>query len=435
MYPDFYHLLKDLFGIHFQKLELLKTFGFMVAMGFLAAGIVLYKELKRKEDQGLVGYVIGEETTGKPTSIADFIISTIIGFLVGYKFIGMWLQSDVASPDPLSFIFSANGSIVAGIVIAAFVLGYKIYAHKKETAKGIQTKKVKIYPHIRVGDIAVIAAIGGFAGAKIFNAFETWDSFVQDPVGNLLSSSGLTFYGGLIVATFALWYYSRKINLDFRHLCDAAAPALILAYGIGRLGCQISGDGDWGIYNSAYITDSSSYHVIPSPRPFAENVLQYKDHVHREFPGNEAIPHKSFLAPGFVPVWLVAYNYPKNVNRIGIEMKGVNDNYKNVLPLPVFPTPLYEFVMGIIIFLILWALRKRFSVPLSIFSIYLILNGIERFFIEQMRVNSTYDWGWLHPTQAEIIAVCISLCGVLLFAFRKKIDSLVVANETAKTPL
>ena len=94
------------------------------------------------------------------------------------------------------------------------------------------------------------------------------------------------------------------------------------------------------------------------------------------------------------------------------------------MPIPVFPTPLYELLMGLLIFFILWKLRKRFDIPLSIFSIYLILNGIERFLIEQIRVNSTYNWGWLQPTQAEIIAVCISLCGVLLFVFRKKIDTL-----------
>lgn len=56
----------------------------------------------------------------------------------------------------------------------------------------------------------MIAALGGFTGAKIFNAMETWDDFIKDPIASLISSSGLTFYGGLIVATFALWYFSRK---------------------------------------------------------------------------------------------------------------------------------------------------------------------------------------------------------------------------------
>jgi len=432
MYPDFYHLLKDIFGIELPFLSLFKTFGFLVAMAFFAGGYVIYTELKRKEDAGLIGFTVSEVTTGAKAGFAEYFISGLIGFFIGYKFIAMMINWKDASPDPLNYLFSSNGNILLGALVGAMALAYKYFENKKQSAGGVQTKKVKTYPHSRVGDIAVIAAIGGFAGAKIFNALETWDSFVRDPLGSLLSSSGLTFYGGLIVATFALWYFSRKIKLDFRHLCDAAAPALILAYGIGRLGCQISGDGDWGIYNSAYITDSN-YKVSAATQPFSEIVLQYKDHVHREFGQTETIPHKSFVAPAFLPTWMVAYNYPKNVNNVGIQMTGCNDGYCSVLPLPVFPTPVYEFFMGIFIFLILWLLRKRFTVPLSIFAIYLILNGAERFLIEQIRVNFVYDWSWLHATQAEIIAVCISLCGVLLFLFRTKIDALVNRASVEQT--
>ncbi|MBK9301717.1 MAG: prolipoprotein diacylglyceryl transferase [Bacteroidetes bacterium] len=423
MYPDFYHLLKSLFGIEIPVLSLFKTFGFLVAMAFFAGGYVIYSELKRKEQLGIIGFTIDEITTGKKASIFDYLIASIIGFLVGYKFIGMLINWKEASPDPLSYMFSNHGNLMIGLLLAVAAVVYKFIENKKSSAEGIVVKKVKTYPHTRVGDIAVIAAIGGFTGAKIFNALETWDSFIQDPMGSLLSSSGLTFYGGLIVATFALWYYARKIKLDFRHLCDAAAPALILAYGIGRLGCQISGDGDWGIYNAAYTTDQH-YKVVPTTQTFEQQALQYKDHINSHFKANESVPHSYFKAPSILPIWMVAYNYPHNVNNVGIEMKDCQDNYCSVLPIPVFPTPLYELLMGLLIFFILWKLRKRFDIPLSIFSIYLILNGIERFLIEQIRVNSTYNWGWLQPTQAEIIAVCISLCGVLLFVFRKKIDTL-----------
>jgi prolipoprotein diacylglyceryltransferase len=90
--------------------------------------------------------------------------------------------------------------------------------------------------------------------------------------------------------------------------------------------------------------------------------------------------------------------------------------------MPVFPTPIYEFAMALIIFGILWRIRKRFTTPLSMFSIYLVFNGIERFLIEQIRVNYKYDWGFIQPTQAEIIAVAIVIFGLLLFAFRQKID-------------
>ena len=71
-------------------------------------------------------------------------------------------------------------------------------------------RTLRIWPSDRVGDITIIAAVAGFVGAKIFDNLENWDRFIQDPIGNLISPSGLTFYGGLIVATFTLWYYFRK---------------------------------------------------------------------------------------------------------------------------------------------------------------------------------------------------------------------------------
>lgn len=429
MYPDFAHLLKDLIGIDLPVLGLLKMFGFLVAVAFFVGGYLIYAELKRKEDDGLIGYTIDEVTTGVAAPPKDYMLTGLVGFLVGYKLIGMFLHWKIASPDPLSFIFSSTGSLIPGMLGAFFAIVLKYVENKKEVAKGIQTKKVKTWPHIRVGDICLIAALGGFAGAKIFNAFETWDSFIHDPLGSLLSSSGLTFYGGLIVATLALWYYSKRIHLDFRHLCDAAAPALILAYGIGRLGCQLSGDGDWGIYNSAYITDSIG-HVAPAPdHNFENNKAHYPEYFKRH--EKENMDHIYFSGPSFLPTWFVAYNYPKNVNNVGVQLPGcTNDDYCSVLPQPVFPTPVYEFFMSVIIFIVLWNIRKKFTVPLSIFSIYLILNGIERFFIEQIRVNYKYDWGFIQPTQAEILAVAISLCGVGLFIFKDKINRLIQSNNT-----
>jgi phosphatidylglycerol:prolipoprotein diacylglycerol transferase len=102
-----------------------------------------------------------------------------------------------------------------------------------------------VYPHERVGNIVILALVGGIAGAKIFNALETWKSFLQDPIGNLFPGGGLTFYGGLVVAGAILIYYTRKHKIDIRHFADAVTPALMLAYGIGRFGCHFAGDGDW----------------------------------------------------------------------------------------------------------------------------------------------------------------------------------------------
>jgi prolipoprotein diacylglyceryltransferase len=62
-------------------------------------------------------------------------------------------------------------------------------------------------------------------------------------------------------------------------------------------------------------------------------------------------------------------------------------------------------------------LRKRFTRTLQMFGTYLILVGVERFFVELIRVNSKYDWGFIHPTQAEILSVILVITGVCLLLF------------------
>jgi phosphatidylglycerol:prolipoprotein diacylglycerol transferase len=101
---------------------------------------------------------------------------------------------------------------------------------------------------------------------------------------------------------------------------------------------------------------------------------------------------------------------------------GCVGNYCAVLPVSVYPTALYEAIVCIfILFPFLWMMRKRFTQPLHIFGLYLIVNGLERFFVEKIRVNYKYDWGFIHPTQAEIISTCLVLIGIgILLLYKKK---------------
>jgi prolipoprotein diacylglyceryltransferase len=88
----------------------------------------------------------------------------------------------------------------------------------------------------------------------------------------------------------------------------------------------------------------------------------------------------------------------------------------------VFPTPLYETIACTLLFGVLWYFRKRLKVAGQLFGLYLILNGIERFLIEKIRVNSTYSILGFHPTQAELIAVFLVLAGTfLMFRSSKKL--------------
>jgi prolipoprotein diacylglyceryltransferase len=424
MFPDFRYLLHGIFGVDMPGwLSIFKTFGFLVALSFLGAAWATSEELKRKERQGLLLPEIKTIETGKPVTTTEFIISIIIGFLIGYKLGGMFTNFAEVSPDPMGYMLSVKGNILTGLVGAALGALSK-YADKKKRAQEKQeTKRVAVYPHQQMTEIVMIAAVSGLAGAKIFNAFETWDDFVKDPIHNLTSSSGLTFLGGLIMATIAFYYYCRRHKIPFRHMCDAAAPGIMLAYGVGRLGCQLSGDGDWGIYNSAYISNpdgSLRAATTPADSEFALHMT------------NNA-PHAFVPAPAGLPQWLFGMNYPHNVGNEGMPIQGCVGEYCNVLPVSVFPTPIYEAIVCIILFFVLWALRKRFTRTLQMFGTYLIFVGVERFLVELIRVNYKYDWGFIHPSQAEIISVILVIAGACLLLFYRDKNPLATQQDAAVT--
>jgi prolipoprotein diacylglyceryltransferase len=87
------------------------------------------------------------------------------------------------------------------------------------------------------------------------------------------------------------------------------------------------------------------------------------------------------------------------------------------LPYPVYPTAIYEAIMGVIIFGILWQLRNNFKVPGMLFALYLAFNGVERFSIEKIRINNELYSGF---TQAEMISAGLVVFGLSLFFYLRK---------------
>ena len=114
---------------------------------------------------------------------------------------------------------------------------------------------------------------------------------------------------------------------------------------------------------------------------------------------------------------MVAYNFPHNVINEGVPIAGCEGQYCSQLPVPVFPTAFYETVAGLLLFAFLWGIRKRITIPGVLFSVYLMVNGMERFLIEKIRVNNKYSILGFHPTQAEIISFSLFLVGLLLFIY------------------
>ena len=376
MYPNLYYLIDDLFGVKLNGLRLVNSFGFFVAIAFVASGFVLYSELKRKESLGEFTPTEESIIIGAPASLSDLLTSFFFGFLFGYKIIGAFTIADALN-NTQAFILSLQGNMGAGILVGAILAYLKWKEKDKEKLAKPETRKLLLWPHDRVGDIVLQAALWGFLGAKIFHNLENLDELMLDPWGSLISFSGLTFYGGLILATIAIIVFIRKYNMRVIHFADAMAPTMLFAYAAGRIGCHISGDGDWGIVNSA-------------PNPFV-----------------------------WLPDWMWSYQYPHNVVNAGVSIPGCVGNYCNQLPEGVYPTTFYEVIIMFILFLIVWMFRKRITQPGIITGIYFIFAGGERFFIEKIRVNNKYTFLPFQPTQAELISVILIILGIVFLVKSK----------------
>lgn len=384
MYATITDLIKDLFGFYFPLP--IQTFGFFMALAFLGAYQLTSSELKRKTNMGLLNPIMKTITVNKPIGSTEFILNTLLYGAIGFKLLEAIFDYGSLMENPQHFILSAKGNWIGGLLSAAGGLYFTYTEAKNLKGTTPKEKTILVQPHELMWNITAIAGISGILGAKIFHNLEYIDDLIKDPIGSLFSFSGLTFYGGLIVATVAVLYYTRKNNIPTKHMIDAAAPGLMLAYAIGRIGCQLSGDGDWGIVNTA-------------PKP-------------------------EWLS--FAPDWVWSFTYPHNVINEGVLIPGCEGAHCYQLPQAVFPTPFYEILMAGILALVLWFIRKKINIPGMLFSIYLVLNGIERFAIEKIRVNSTYSIFGHHITQAEIISSAMIIAGIVsiivLFNSNKKTD-------------
>ncbi|MCB0559063.1 MAG: prolipoprotein diacylglyceryl transferase [Lewinellaceae bacterium] len=373
MYPDLSYLFHDLIGTPVDNwLSIFKTFGLLLVLAILSAAIILYRELKLKAEKGVFQPVKVKFEYGKPAGTGELISNALWGFVLGYKGFYAIQHMEQLKQNAAEVLLSLDGTWWTGIALAALFAGGRYWESKKKALPQPRVEERDVYPHDRIGDITMIAAIFGVVGAKFFAVIEDIPTLLKDPAGTLLSGGGLAIYGGLIVGFLAVSYYLRRKQIPLLPVLDAVAPALIIAYGVGRLGCHLAGDGDWGIANT-----------LPQPGWW------------------------------FLPDWLWAYDYPHNVLNEGVIIEGFDGRYNHRLSPPAFPTPLYETTAAFLIGGILLALRNKVAAyPGMLFFIYLIFNGFERFWIEKIRVNPEYTNLGITYTQAELIAVVLFLIGV-----------------------
>lgn len=167
-------------------------------------------------------------------------------------------------------------------------------------------------------------ALWGIIGARLFYIFSNPGELVRDPLSMIFGQAGFVFYGSLICGAAAVWVVTRRAGVPFLRFADLAAVPLIIGYAVGRIGCHLSGDGDYG---------------IPSDLPWAVSYVL-----------------------GVVPT-------PPGVT---------------VHPAPVYET-LAAFAIA---FILLAAQERRvFSAVGRLFGLYLVLASIERFAVETIRIE------------------------------------------------
>lgn len=393
MYPDLSYFFHDLFGTQADNwTSIFKTFGFMLVVALMTAAVLVKSELVRLEKAGrILPQMITTQTTEK-LSNKDILINSLFSLFIGGKLPLIISQFDRFKADPSSVIFSTEGQWIIGLLLAVLVAGYYLYTNKKASSE-IKTETLQFWPSSKTNDIIIVAGLSGVLGSKLFSVFEDMSAFFKDPLGVLFSGSGLNIYGGLIVAFFVVYWYVKKLGIKPIYMMDTAGMGILLGYAVGRIGCQLSGDGDWGIVAAAQ-------------------------------------PDWWFL-----PEWIWSYNYPNNVNNDGVLMANCNTEifnqariagmsiedscqqscgyrYCHELIPKVYPTPIYEIVFSLLALAILWFNRHKFKIPGLIFFSYMIINGFERFFIETIRVNERYQIFGLNWSQAQYISILFIIIGI-----------------------
>ncbi len=223
----------------------------------------------------------------------------------------------------------------------------------------------KGYDAEKAWDMVFMAVIGGIVGAKTYYILLNFDRLVADPMPLILARGGLVWYGGFTLAAILVVWEVRRSKLPVAAAADASAPALALAYAVGRIGCFLVGD-DWGRPTGSWV----GIRFPQGSPPTRVDILE------RDF--------------GITVD-------PALVERFGQVV-------------PVHPTQLYEVAISTLIFLFLWRIRKQDRRAGWLFMVWLALAGAERLAVEFFRAKDDRFFGAL--TLAQVISLAIIAGGI-----------------------
>jgi len=236
--------------------------------------------------------------------------------------------------------------VATGLLVSAYVLQADFDRRREGFSRRGYLKESKESSHRDEGFLIIgIAGISGLVGARLYHVLETPREFFADPWPLLFSRFGFAWFGGFLGGFVALILLAKHYGVPALEFMDLCSPAAAVGYAIGRIGCLLSGDGDYG---------------VPTKLPWGMN-----------FPN------------GVVPT----------TER-------------------VHPTPIYEFLIWMLIAIILWQMGKKTlnsEAPGRIFCGYLILTGVARFLIEFIRINPRSFLGMSNAQTASLVSILLGI--------------------------
>jgi phosphatidylglycerol---prolipoprotein diacylglyceryl transferase len=228
--------------------------------------------------------------------------------------------------------------------------------------------------------LIAIPCLAGILGAKLYHVLESPGDFFADPWHQLFSQFGFAWFGGLIAGIAAFVWIARRSGVPLIEMLDAGSPAAALGYGVGRIGCFLSGDGDYGIPTS-----------LPWGMSFPNGLVPTDQRVH-------PTPIYEFLAACAIAWWLWRIGARQIVRSEKIEERP--RSFAVHLP----SRSLYFGFMH-------WPL-ERWLGPGAVFAAYLVLTGAARFLVEFIRINPR---SFLGMSNAQAVSALSVVAGVALW--------------------
>jgi phosphatidylglycerol:prolipoprotein diacylglycerol transferase len=216
--------------------------------------------------------------------------------------------------------------------------------------------------------LAPWAVLGGIIGARLFHVIDYFGStYIHDPARIFHFWAGLSILGAILGGTLAAAIYSRITHISLGRLADVITPGLLLAQAVGRIGCTINGD--------------------------------------------------AYGKPTTLP-WGLIYTHP-------------NAGTTTLLNVAGHPSPVYEIILDLLIFAVIWKLRGRLKPDGSLFLLYLCIYSVGRFGIEFTRYvgSGQINIGGVIHAPHFITIVTFAMCLTLLIRNMRQAKALPDGGE------